>query len=317
MYIARQQTNTATRTHVETTVNEAMTEVGPGDDLEESLIAVKKQVKTESCAAVKYVEEIRVLVTELKVGDAIDEQGSGDTEFKAALGALLADVPKIASAVNQAVSKLKSAVKKSKNKKSKGKKGETELQINHPLAKMLLDYAKTLDADASVGLKMSRREAQNGDGPHQFVLGVPQVRAVMKISGLSGHQKWVAKQLTKEGDRSSAMSHFRTKGRELVQTELIKHLPDFFCDIHAPQDKKELVKEIFDAQAYAQTFNHVYTGLLPHGIAECRLLTEGTSLIFGMPVENMRGDTLQKKDDWAWTPSGIQHIKARPNKNKT
>ena len=308
----------ASKVSVETSVREVVSEYSRDCEANDQLKSVKKALQDEAADVIQDLDKIAAKVNALKVEDAIDAEGSGDVEFKASLAQTLAEVPKKQAAIALAVRTFRNAVKKI-SKKSKGK-SEPIIEIDHPSCKMILEFVETLDDDKSIGLAMTRLEAFNGNGPFQFVLGVNELKALTKVVGVSTHQEWLTKQLTKpdgQGEaRTSAMSHFRSKTRDQLQTDVAKHLRDFFLPIHAPSDKKELVKEIFDVQAYSQLSNHCYTGLLPYGVAECRLLTEGACILMGIPLEYVEGEDLQKKENFIWKPQGAASMRARLQQNK-
>ena len=94
--------------------------------------------------------------------------------------------------------------------------------------------------------------------------------------------------------RTSTMSHFRKQTGDALIKNLKQALPDLMPDMDgAPADEKGIMHEMFFPQAFSHVGTHTYSGALPHGVAEARMLTEGSCVFLGVHMDTAKGETLQ------------------------
>ena len=103
-----------------------------------------------------------------------------------------------------------------------------------------------------------------------------------------------AKEEDEEEPRTSAMSHFRKQTGELLFKHFLAATPDMMPQLDGvPSDKRDLMAEIFGVQAFGHNGDHEYMGAMPHGVAEIRMMTDGSCIFFGIPIDAAHGETLQ------------------------
>lgn len=130
-----------------------------------------------------------------------------------------------------------------------------------------------------------------------------------KNSGISGHAKWLRKQIGKdESSPTCAMAAYRPQIAKVVYSYVRKHLEPLLSKVALPSEHEALRDEIFNPQAWSICEEHTQINVLPYGCTEVRYLCQGSYMVAGVQLSALSGDSMKDKLDKLQSDSGMKNL---------
>ena len=282
------------------------------------LKVVKSRCEKEINAATAKIESIGKDLIGMDIETVVKSEDADSSQIRKSISEKCKEVYKThLPAINKSASAFRKALvvaAKKGAKANKGKKGDKglaptidvlkEAQGKSGVRTAILEYLKENQDFEKSDMAVLTRQCVLDLKAASWLMTDDGLKDLRTAPGFGAHDKWMSRLLLKGEAGVHVFSQYKPALNKILSGFLEKHVPCIKAKAGLAADAAALKDQLFGAQHFAGLPGMLYTGVVPYGLSELRVLTWGCYVAFGMPMADVAGATLREKLATISTPSG-------------